>query len=151
MGIAWVLADRGHDVRGVGFSINGVEDLADGAVGDHVGDALGVAEAVFLAGDVVGGGDGSVAVGEEGEGEAKFVGEGFVGDFVVHADAKDRDAFAQILVVVVAEAACFFGAARGVILGVEIQDDGFVGIVGEFDGVAVGVLDGEVWGFGADG
>jgi hypothetical protein len=135
----------------VGFGADGVEDLGDGAVCDDVGDALGVAEAVFLACDVVGGGNGAVAVGEEGKGQAEFVGEGFVGGFIVHADAEDGDAFTQVLLVVVAEAAGFFGTARGVVLGVEVENDGFVGVVGEFDGVAVGVLDGEVWGFGADG
>jgi hypothetical protein len=135
-----------EDVGGVGFGVDGFVDLGDRTGFDHVGDPLGVFDFIPFGDDIVRRCDFTVDVCQEWEGQIIFRGEGLVGDFVVEADAEDGDAFGEVLFVVIAEAARFFGATGGVVFGVEVEDDAFSGEVGEFDGVAVGVFDGEVRG-----
>ena len=110
----------------MGFGIDAVVYLGDGPIAvDDEGDALGVAAAFYVKGF----GDGAVGVYDEGEGKIKFFFEGFVGSFIVHADAKNNNVFALIFAVGVAEAARLLGAAGGVVFGVEVDDDGFAGKV----------------------
>ena len=71
--------------------------------------------------------------------------------FVINADAEDRNAFCQILFVVVAKIARFFGAAGSVIFWVEVQNDALSGEVSELDRVAIRIFDGEVGGDCAGG
>lgn len=106
----------------MGFSVDAVVDLGDGAVAvDDEGDTLGVAAAFYIESL----GDGAVGVYDEGEGEAEFFFEGFVGGFVVHADAENNNVFALIFAVGVAEAASLLRAAGGVVFRVEVDDNGF--------------------------
>src|SRR5690606_16378685 len=82
-------------------------------------------------------GDLVVGVGEEGEGQVVFVGELAVGSDGVGADAEHRGAFGVDLLDAVADAAGLRGAAGGVILWVEVEDDLLSTEIGEADGVAV--------------
>lgn len=106
----------------VGFGVDAVVNFGDVACAvDDEGDALGVAAAFYVEGF----GDGAVCVYDEGEGEAEFFFEGFVGGFVVHADAENNNIFALIFAVGVAEAASLLRAAGSVVFGIEVDDDGF--------------------------
>ncbi len=135
----------------MGFGVDGFVDLGDRTRLDHVGDALGVFDLIAFGDDIVCCCDFAFDVCQEREGQIIFRGEGLMGDFVVEADTQDGDAFGEVLLVVVTEAARFFGAARCVVFGVEVEDDALSGEVGEFDGVAVGVFDSEVRGDRASG
>ncbi len=130
----------------MGFGVDGVVDLLDFAIVDHVGDPLGVAHAVAIADHIVGRRDRPRGIGQEGERQIEFLGEGLMGCLIIQAHAKYRDALAQVLVIVVPEATGFFGATGCVILGIEVHHHHFASVVGELDGVAIGVFDGEVRG-----
>ena len=106
----------------MGFSVDAVVDFCDGAVAiNDEGDALGVAAAFYVKGF----GDGSVCVYDEWEGKVELFFEGFVGGFVVHADAENNNVFALVFAVGVTEAASLLGAAGGVVFRVKVDDDGF--------------------------
>ena len=69
---------------------------------------------------------------------------------VVAGDAEDDDSGLLELLEGVAEAAGLDGTAGGVGAGVEEENDGFIGEIGEIDGLAVLVLEGEVFDFIVD-
>lgn len=85
-----------------------------------------------------------VGVCEQGVGQAVFFLKLLLRFNGVAGDAKDDDASILKLLEVVAKAAGFDGAARGVGFGIEEEDDGLADEVGEVDGVAVLVGEGEV-------
>lgn len=130
----------------MGFCIDAVVYLGDLTIAvDDEGDALGIAAAFYIKGF----GDGAVGVYDEGEGEAELFFEGFVGSFVVHADAQNNNVFALVFAVGVAEAASLLGTARGIIFGIEINDDGFARKVGEGNAVSFVVCRAKAGSFGA--
>ena len=69
--------------------------------------------------------------------EVKLVYEFFVGSGMVDAHAEDGDVVGLEFSHSVSETACLVGAARGVVLGIEIQGDPFATIVLEGVGLIV--------------
>ena len=88
--------------------------------------------------------DSMVGVGEEGERQAVLGAEFAVRAGLVRADAYDDGAPGQEEVVGVAETAGFLGAAGGVVLGVEIHDDGLAAKRRQGYGLAGVVLEAEI-------
>jgi hypothetical protein len=105
----------GRDEEGVAAGILGV------AVG-HEGDAV-------LVDDLV------VGVGQEFEAEGVFGAPGFVAFDGVEADAEDDCVGGVILRHVALEAVGLDGAAGGLVLGVEVEDNPLAFVVGEADGL----------------
>jgi hypothetical protein len=69
-------------------------------------------------------GDGTgLLIGEQGEGKFVLVDEFVVGGGPVLADAQDGDVVGLQLLPAIAEVAGFFGAAWGVVLGIEVQNN----------------------------
>ena len=62
-------------------------------------------------------------IGEQGEGKFVFVDEFVVGGGSVLADTQNGDVVGFQLLPAIAEVAGFFGAARGVVLGIEVQNN----------------------------
>lgn len=146
-----ILGDRAQDIRCVGFGIDRFVHLLDRAIApDHVGHALGIFKAVHFPGYIISIGDRPIGVSQQRKRQIEFVGKGLVRGFVIHAHAKYGDALVEVLLVVVAETASFLGAAGGIILGIEVQDNGFARVICELDRIAVGVFDGEIGGLSAD-
>ncbi len=105
------------------------EYFLHGAVGgDDDGGAddahVGLAVHGFFAPGAPGFQDDVFGIGEEHEGQAVFGAELAVGRGFVRAYADDDGALGQEEVVGVAEATGFLGAARSVVLGIEIDNDG---------------------------
>lgn len=107
--------DLGED--GLEFAVGG--DDEGGAFGAEVGFAV----HGFFDPDAVGFGDGVVFVDDEGKGEVELFDEFLVAGGGVDADAADFG-FGGNGGPVIAEGAGLFGAAGGVVFGVEVEDDG---------------------------
>jgi hypothetical protein len=114
-----------------------VPDLDDLAVrGDEEGFAVGeLGNAVVFDGDTVGVDHFVVGVGEELEAEGVLRAPGFVAFDGVKADAEDDRVGGVILGDVALEVVGFDGAAGGLVLGVEVEDDPLALVVGEADGL----------------
>ena len=85
-----------------------------------------------------------VRVAEEGKGEVELLGEPLVGRRVVAADPQDHNAGLGERRKVILEAAGLPRAAGRVVLGIEVEHDGFAPQVGECHRMAVSRLEGEV-------
>ena len=132
--------DFGED--GLEFAVGG--DDEGGAFGAEVGFAV----HGFFDPDAVGFGDGVVFVDDEGEGEVEFVDEFLMAGGGVDADAEDFG-FGGDGGPAVAKGAGLFGAAGGVVFGIEVEDDGVAFEAFEIeDGVGAVADD---WGFEGGG
>jgi hypothetical protein len=146
------LLEECEDLFGVAFWFYFFEDVDEALVGtDEVGGALDAFDelAVHVLGldEVVAVDELHVGVGEEIVREVVLVFEFFLVFDGVAGDAEDDDAGLLEFFEGVAEAAGFDGAAGGVGAGVEEEDDGGAFEVGEVDGLAVLILEGEVFYF----
>jgi hypothetical protein len=112
-----------------------VPDLDDLAVGgDQEGLAVGeLHDAVVFDGDAIGVNDFVVGIGEELEAEGVLRTPGLVAFDGVEADAEDDGVGSVILGEVALEVVGFDGAAGGLVLGVEVEDDPLALVVGEAD------------------
>src|SRR6185369_40246 len=123
--------------------------LAHGSRGvDQEGRALDahglLAVHVLLAPGAIGFGDLVIGVGEEGEVEGVLVAELAVTRHVVGGDAEDHGVLGPYLGAAVAEGAGLLGAARGVVLGVEVENDRLAAERGEPELLAVVGLQREI-------
>ncbi len=114
-----------------------VPDLDDLTVGgDEEGFAVGeLRNAEVFDGNAVGIDDFVVGVGEELEAEGILRAPGFVAFDGVEADAEDDRVGRVILGDVALEVVSFDGAAGGLVLGVEVEDNPLAFVVGEADGL----------------
>jgi len=114
-----------------------VPDLHNLAVRrDEEGFAVGeLGDAVVLDGNTVGIDDLVVWVGEELKAEGVLRAPGLVAFDGVEADAEDDGVGSVILGDVALEVVGFDGAAGGLVLGVEVEDDPLALVVGEADGL----------------
>jgi hypothetical protein len=104
--------------------------------GDEEGFAVGeLRNAEVFDGDAVGIDDFVVWVGEELEAEGIFRAPGLVAFDGVEADAEDDRVGGVILGDVALEVVSLDGAAGGLVLGVEVEDDPLALVVGEADGL----------------
>jgi hypothetical protein len=136
----------------VAFGFDLFEDVDEALVGtDEVGGALDALDqlAVHVLGldEVVAVDELEVGVGEEVVGQVVLIFEFLLVFDGVAGDAEDDDAGLLEFFEGVAEAAGLDGAAGGVGAGVEEEDDRLAFEVGEVDGLAVLVLEGEVFYF----
>ncbi len=134
--------DFGED--GFEFAVGG--DDEGGAFGAEVGFAV----HGFFDPDAVGFGDGVVFVDDEGEGEVELFDEFLVAGGGVDADAEDFG-FGGDGGPVIAEGAGLFGAAWGVVFGVEVEDDGVAFEAFEIEDRAEFEVGADDWGFEGGG
>jgi hypothetical protein len=85
-------------------------------------------------------GDCATVIGQQGERQPEFFGEAIVTRGAVQTDADQLHAQGVELGDVVAEMAGLLGAARGVVLGIEIHHQPFAGVIGELMELAVLIL-----------
>ena len=150
-----VFLEKREDLFGVAFGLDLFEDMDEALVRpDEIGGplyafdelavhVLGLDEVVTVDKDHVG-------IGEEIVGKVVFVFELFLVFDCVARDTEDDDACLLEFFEGVAEATGFDGAAGGVGAGVEEEDYGLPLKVGEVDGLAVLILEGEVFYFVVD-
>ena len=137
MELLFVGGDFGQDVGAVDVGIDLLPDLDDLAGGRDEEGVTGrkLHVSVSHEGDAVGVDDLVVGVGEEFEAERVFRAPGLVSFDGVEADAEDDCVEGVIPGHVALEVVGLDGAALGLVLGVEVEDDPLALVVGEADGL----------------
>lgn len=144
-------SERREDLVVVRFRMGTRQDVGDLLIGvDHERRArdapVGAAVHVLLHPGAVGLGDAVVGVGEQGEVQAVLGGEGGQDLRRVGGDAEDPGVPRGVVLRAVADVAGLLGAARRAGTRVEVQDRPAIATIGERDGGAVLVGEGEVGG-----